>query len=106
MPIHSAAVYARGMRHKCLCLRGSMTKVIIYTKEGCPYCRAAKELLTAHHFQFEEIRVDLDDAKRDEMMRLSNRRTVPQIFINDQSIGGYDDLAALAKSGKLDTFKT
>jgi glutaredoxin 3 len=82
-----------------------MAKVIIYTKENCPYCRLAKELLSAHQMPYEEIRIDLDDAKRDEMISLSNRRTVPQIFINDQSIGGYDDLAALAKSGKLDGFK-
>jgi len=62
----------------------------------------AKELLSQRHIAYEEIRIDLDDSKKEEMMRLSNRRTVPQIFINDQSIGGYDDLAALAKSGKLD----
>lgn len=79
-----------------------MAKVIIYTKDNCPYCKMAKELLSARHIAFNEIRVDLDESKRDEMMQLSNRRTVPQIFINDQSIGGYDDLAALAKSGKLD----
>lgn len=79
-----------------------MAKVVIYTKENCPYCRMAKELLSNHHVSYEEIRIDLDDAKRDEMVRLSNRRTVPQIFINELSIGGYDDLAALAKSGKLD----
>ena len=79
-----------------------MAKVIIYTKDNCPYCKMAKELLSARHIAFNEIRVDLNESKRDEMMRLSNRRTVPQIFINDQSIGGYDDLAALAKSGKLD----
>lgn len=79
-----------------------MAKVIMYTTEQCPYCHMAKELLKARQVAYEEIRVDLDDSKRDEMIRLSNRRTVPQIFINDQSIGGYDDLAALAKSGKLD----
>ena len=80
-----------------------MAKVIIYTKENCPYCRMAKDLLSARQVSYEEIRIDLDDHKRDEMIRLSNnRRTVPQIFINDQPIGGYDDLAALAKSGKLD----
>lgn len=79
-----------------------MAKVIVYSKEICPYCRMAKELLTARGIAFEEVRIDLDESKRDEMMRLSNRRTVPQIFINDQPIGGYDDLAALAKSGKLD----
>lgn len=79
-----------------------MAKVIVYSKEQCPYCRMAKDLLTAKKVAFEEIRVDLDAEKLDEMLRLSNRRTVPQIFINDQPIGGYDDLAALAKSGKLD----
>lgn len=78
-----------------------MAKVIVYTSDTCPYCHMAKELLTQRNIPFEEIRVDLDPVKREEMMRLSQRRTVPQIFINDQSIGGYDDLAALAKSGKL-----
>jgi glutaredoxin 3 len=79
-----------------------MAKVIIYTTETCPYCRMAKDFLSTHQIPFEEIRVDLDASKRDEMVRLSNKRSVPQIFINEQSIGGYDDLAALAKSGKLD----
>ena len=79
-----------------------MTKVIVYSKEQCPYCVLAKNLLTARGVSFEEIRIDLDESRREEMIRLSQRRTVPQIFINDQPIGGYDDLAALAKSGKLD----
>lgn len=79
-----------------------MAKVVIYTKSHCPYCKMAKELLTARHVKFEEISVETDDAVREEMIRLSNQRTVPQIFINNQSIGGYDNLAALAKSGKLD----
>lgn len=79
-----------------------MTKVIIYTKDNCPYCVMAKDLLKARHVAFEEIRIDLDEKQRDEMIRLSNRRTVPQIFINNQSIGGYDDLAGLVKLGKLD----
>jgi len=79
-----------------------VAKVMVYTKDNCPYCHMAKELLSQRHIAYEEIRIDLDDSKKEEMMRLSNRRTVPQIFINDQSIGGYDDLAALAKSGKLD----
>ncbi|EKD71966.1 MAG: Glutaredoxin 3 [uncultured bacterium] len=79
-----------------------MTKIVIYTTDDCPYCRLAKELLASRKTSFEEIRIDLDDGKREEMIRLSKRRTVPQIFINDQSIGGYEDLAALAKSGKLD----
>ena len=80
-----------------------MAKVIVYSKDNCPYCRLAKDLLTAKQVAFDEIRVDLDTAQLEKMMKLSNRRTVPQIFINDLPIGGYDDLAALAKSGKLDT---
>lgn len=79
-----------------------MSKVIIYTKAQCPYCEMAKDLLRRKLIEFEEIRVDLDENKRDEMIRLSNRRSVPQIFIDDEPIGGYDDLAQLAKSGKLD----
>ena len=77
-------------------------KVTIYTKENCPYCVMAKNLLSAHHIAFEETRVDQDDSKLAEMVRLSNRRSVPQIFINDRPIGGYDDLVALIKAGKLD----
>lgn len=79
-----------------------MAKVILYSKDNCPYCRLAKDLLSQKNVKFEEIRVDLDAQQLETMVRLSNRRTVPQIFINDQPIGGYDDLAALAKSGKLD----
>lgn len=79
-----------------------MTKIVMYTKDHCPYCDLAKKLLTARGATFTEIRIDLDEQQRDEMIRLSNRRTVPQIFINDQPIGGYDDLAGLSKSGKLD----
>lgn len=79
-----------------------MAKVIMYTKEQCPYCVMAKQLLASRNVTVEEIRIDLDESKRDEMIARTNRRTVPQIFINDQAIGGYDDLAALAKAGKLD----
>lgn len=79
-----------------------MAKVVIYSKPSCPYCDLAKQLLDARHVPYEVIRIDLDDSLRDTMIRLSGRRTVPQIFINDEPIGGYDDLAALAKSGKLD----
>jgi len=79
-----------------------MAKVEIYTKENCPYCRLAKSLLDNKQLAYEEIRVDLDAQKLTEMVSRSNRRTVPEIFINDQLVGGYDDLAAIAKSGKLD----
>lgn len=76
--------------------------VIVYSTATCPYCVHAKELLTRKGIEFTEIRIDLDPSKRDEMISKSNRYTVPQIFINDQSIGGYDDLYALNTSGQLD----
>lgn len=78
-----------------------MTKVIIYTKANCPYCDRAKLLLDKRQAAYEEVRVDLDAEKRAEMERLSGRRTVPQIFINGQPMGGFDDIAALDKAGKL-----
>jgi glutaredoxin 3 len=79
-----------------------MSQVLIYTTDICPYCHQAKELLTARGVAFEEIRIDLDPQKRDEMMSLSQKRTVPQIFINQKSIGGYDDLVTLIKTGEFD----
>lgn len=79
-----------------------MAQVIVYSKESCPYCTWAKQLLAAKNINYQEIRIDLDPDQRAVMERLSGRRTVPQIFINGQPIGGYDDLSALAKSGELD----
>jgi glutaredoxin 3 len=68
----------------------------------CPYCVRAKSLLQAKGVEFEEIRVDLDQERLAEMMQRSNRRTVPQIFIDDYHVGGYDDMAALDAQGRLD----
>jgi glutaredoxin 3 len=76
-------------------------KVEVFTTLVCPYCVRAKQLLDSLGAHYDEIRVDLDDAKRAEMMERSQRRTVPQIFINGQSIGGCDDLYALHREGKL-----
>lgn len=77
--------------------------IVIYTKDHCSYCTFAKQLLGQKGASYQEIRIDLDADKRVEMERLSGgRRTVPQIFINDQLIGGFDDLSALEKAGKLD----
>lgn len=80
-----------------------MQKVVIYTTLGCPYCVDAKELLNKKGVKYEEIQVDKDATKLAEMVKLSNRRSVPQIFINNKSIGGFDDLSKLATSGELDT---
>ena len=77
-------------------------KVVIYTKANCPYCIWAKQLLDNKKVNYQEIRIDLDDEQLKNMERISGRRTVPQIFINDQPIGGFDDLSALEKAGNLE----
>lgn len=74
-----------------------MKKVRIYTSATCPYCVRAKQLLKEKGLEYTEIRVDLDDTERDKMIALSGRRTVPQIFFDDQHIGGCDDLYAYFK---------
>lgn len=76
--------------------------VLMYTTAVCPYCIRAKQLLTARGVTaIEEVRVDLDPDRRDEMMQKTNRRTVPQIYIGTTHVGGCDDLYALDAAGKL-----
>ena len=76
--------------------------VLMYTTAVCPYCVRAKQLLAARGVtQIDEVRVDLDPERRDEMMQKTQRRTVPQIFIGETHVGGCDDLYALDKEGKL-----
>lgn len=80
-----------------------MSKIEIYTSSHCPYCVRAKELFKKKGQTYQEINVETDEAAWQECLKRSgNRQTVPQIFINDQHIGGFDDLAALDKAGKLD----
>jgi glutaredoxin 3 len=79
-----------------------MPNVVMYTTAICPYCVRAKYLLDNKGVSFEEIRIDHDREVMQEMMRRSNRHTVPQIFIDDYHVGGYDDLASLEMSGNLD----
>ena len=79
-----------------------MPAVKMYTTQVCPYCQRAKALLKQRGVeQIEEIRVDLHPAERDTMVQLTGRRTVPQIFIGDTHVGGFDDLAALDQRGGL-----
>ncbi|GMV54459.1 MAG: hypothetical protein AMXMBFR6_02640 [Betaproteobacteria bacterium] len=79
-----------------------MAKVRLYATAVCPYCVRAEQLLRARGAsEIEKIRVDLQAERREEMVRLTGRRTVPQIFIGAQHIGGYDDLAALDRAGGL-----
>jgi glutaredoxin 3 len=80
-----------------------MSNVTIYTKSTCPYCHAAKDLLTKKGMAFEEISVDGDRAAQIKMAaRAGGRSTVPQIFIGEKHIGGCDDLYDLDADGKLD----
>jgi len=79
-----------------------MTKVVVYTTQYCPYCMQAKALLKHKGVAFEEVDVGEDDALRARVVELSGRRTVPQIFIDDKPIGGYDELRALDDQGELD----
>jgi glutaredoxin 3 len=80
----------------------TLPKVTMYSTGVCPYCVQAERLLTAKGVSaIDKIRVDLDPARREEMMQKSGRRTVPQIWIGGTHVGGYDDLVALDRAGKL-----
>lgn len=79
-----------------------MAEVVIYTSAWCGYCHRAKDLLERKGVTYTEVPVDMDPAARAEMEQRSARHTVPQIFINTRHVGGYDDLAALDRSGRLE----
>ena len=80
-----------------------MPKIVMYSTAVCAFCRRAEMLLKSKGVtEIEKIRVDLDSAQREEMMHKTGRRTVPQIFIGGAHVGGYEDLAALDRAGKLD----
>lgn len=78
------------------------TNIIVYSGRLCTYCNAAKRLLDKKGVKYKEIMVDDDPALREEMEQRSKRNTIPQIFIGDTHIGGFDDLAELNRDGKLD----
>lgn len=79
-----------------------MSKIEVYSTAVCPYCVAAKNLLKARGLEWTEVRVDTDPSQREAMLaRSGGARTVPQIFINDHHVGGFDDLATADRSGKL-----
>ncbi len=79
-----------------------MPKVIMYTTGFCPYCKMAESLLRSKGVQeIEKIRIDLEPAQRVEMMGRTGRRTVPQIYIDERHVGGYDDLTQLDRKGEL-----
>jgi len=78
-------------------------RVLMYTTAVCPYCNMAERLLKSKGIEaIEKIRVDLEPEQRIAMMEKTGRRTVPQIYIGDTHVGGFDDLSALDRDGKLD----
>ena len=79
-----------------------MKKVEIYTSGSCIYCVAAKNFLKQRGLDYQELRIDADPAKYREMIERAQRRSVPQIFIDGEHIGGYDDLVAAARAGRID----
>ena len=78
-----------------------MPTITMYTTAVCPYCVAAKNFLKARGANWEEVRVDTDLAARTRMMELAKRTSVPQIFIGDVHVGGFDDMVALDRAGGL-----
>jgi glutaredoxin 3 len=82
----------------------SQAKVEIYTKWGCPYCTAAKSLLDGKGVSYEEYDVTMGGPKKAEMVeRVPGARTVPQVIVDGQALGGFDDISALDRQGKLDS---
>jgi len=79
-----------------------MPKVQVYSKQNCPYCVRAKLLLQKKGVTYEEIDVENDDAKRAWLVEASGQRTVPQIFVDGRSLGGFTDIDALDRKGELD----
>lgn len=80
----------------------SQTSILIYTTAACPYCVAAKNLFKARSLAYTETRVDTDPSAREAMLaRSEGRRTVPQIFIGERHVGGFQDLAAADRDGRL-----
>ena len=78
-----------------------MPRIELYTTPSCPFCVRAKRLLAERHILYTEIDVSEDDDLREDVMQRTGRRTVPQIFIDGRSIGGYDELAELDAAGEL-----
>jgi glutaredoxin 3 len=77
-------------------------EVILYSTAICPYCVAAKNFLKSKGRDWTEVRIDLDPAEREKMIAKAKRTSVPQIFVGDVHVGGYDDMIALHRAGKLD----
>lgn len=80
----------------------SAPEITLYTSAVCGYCVAAKNFLKSKGLRWNEVRIDVDPAQREKLMALARRTSVPQIFVGDTHVGGYDDMMALHRAGKLD----
>lgn len=78
-----------------------MPEITMYTSAACGYCMAAKNFLKSKGLAWNEVRIDQDPAERERMLARGGRTSVPQIFVGDTHVGGYDDLMALHRAGKL-----
>ncbi|MEE7559885.1 glutaredoxin 3 [Xanthomonas sp. Kuri4-2] len=81
---------------------GTPPPITLYSTAICPYCVAAKNFLKSKGRTWSEVRIDLDPAERDKMVALARRTSVPQIFVGDVHVGGYDDMMALHRAGRLE----
>lgn len=81
---------------------GTAPRITLYSTAICPYCVAAKNFLKSKGQTWTEVRIDLDPAEREKMVALARRTSVPQIFIGEVHVGGYDDMMALHRAGGLE----
>jgi len=82
--------------------RRSLPEITVYTSATCGYCVAAKNFLRSRGLEWKEVRIDLDPEERARMVERTRRTSVPQIFIGDTHVGGYDDMMALQRAGRLE----
>lgn len=82
-------------------MTSSSPPIVIYSTAICPYCVAAKNFLKSQGRDWTEVRIDLDPVEREKMLNLARRTSVPQIFVGDVHVGGYDDMMALHRAGRL-----
>ncbi len=77
-------------------------EITIYSTLICPYCVAAKNFLKSKGLEWKEVRIDQDPAEREKMVAMAKRTSVPQIFVGDVHVGGYDDMMAMHREGKFE----
>lgn len=80
----------------------SSPRITIYTSAVCGYCVAAKNFLRSRGLEWDEVRIDLDPAERERMVALARRTSVPQIFVGEVHVGGYDDMMAMHRAGRFE----